>query len=95
MNTYFEENLLTAASGITKKDSGKCFFHGILKNFTGLLFLRATLWHLNWFSYHTALSNKNYNITVLDRPDSFTEKNIGPSSANQAPSTAVTHCMNS
>ena len=32
-------------------------------------------------------------LTNLDLLDSLTLKNIGPSSANQCPSTAVTHCM--
>ena len=32
-------------------------------------------------------------LTNLVAVDSLTVKNIGPSSANQWPSTAVTHCM--
>ena len=32
-------------------------------------------------------------LTNLVEVDSLTVKNIGPSSANQWPSTAVTHCM--
>ena len=34
-----------------------------------------------------------YSLTFLAPAESLTEKNIGPSSANQVPSTAVTHCM--
>ena len=32
-------------------------------------------------------------LTFLAPTESLTEKNIGPSSANHVPSTAVTHCM--
>ena len=32
-------------------------------------------------------------LTILLKLDCFTLKNIGPSSANHSPSTAVTHCM--
>ena len=41
----------------------------------------------------SALYGTGITPTILLKFDSLTLKNIGPSSANHRPSTAVTHCM--